>query len=59
MFSEMGIDPRVVDIRASSVAGTGTGATTPDLERADQEGSPDGEAEEAEEPEGYLERSFM
>lgn len=46
----MGIDPRHSDIRAPSQAGTGTGATTPDIDRGDAE-NPDGE-DEVEEPEG-------
>lgn len=53
-MTEMGIDPRKVDFRPSSTAGTGTGTTTPDIDRADGEESPDGENEEAEEPEGKV-----
>jgi hypothetical protein len=53
--SEMGIDPRLNDLRATSQTGTGTGATTPDIDRPEGE-NPDGE-DEAEEPEGKLKAS--
>lgn len=47
---EMGIDPRIADLRSGS--GSQTGTTTPDIERGDVEENAEGEAEEGEEPEG-------
>lgn len=46
--SEMGIDPRIADLRS----GSQTGTTTPDLDRAEVEEPAEGENEEGEEPEG-------
>jgi dynein intermediate chain 1, axonemal len=46
----MGIDPRLADLRPISVAGSGTGATTPDLEGAETTENPETEGDEAEEP---------
>lgn len=50
---DAGIDPRVSDLRAASQTGTGTGATTPDIDKPDDVEAPD-EVDEAEEPEGEL-----
>jgi hypothetical protein len=47
----LGIDPRINDLRSNSQAGTGTGATTPDIIDRPEGEIPEGE-EEAEEPEG-------
>lgn len=50
----MGIDPRIVDLRSTSQTGTGT--TTPDIDRGDGEAAEGGEGEEeGEEAEGSLE----
>ena len=47
----MGIDPRVADLRSTSQ--TGTGATTPDIDRSEGGDIPEGaEGEEGEEAEG-------
>lgn len=49
-FIEMGIDPRIADLRTGS--GSQTGTTTPDVERGDEEEKAEGENEEGEEAEG-------
>lgn len=49
---EMGIDPRIADLRSGSATGTGT--TTPDLDRAEAEENGDGEGDEGDEAEGWF-----
>lgn len=47
----MGIDPRIADIKQTSQTGTGT--TTPDIDRSEGGEAPEGvEGEEGEEAEG-------